>query len=122
MAGSEAGGGRGGGKVGGPVPAEKMRGKHGKDKKKKKYADQDDEDRELFLNLMGSAGASKADLKRDEKQRESEAKAAIKAEKDARVLRNAQTAQRKREEEAHRWQEKACTLLTLTLTVALALT
>jgi hypothetical protein len=26
--------------VGGPVPAEKMRGKHGKDKKKKKYADQ----------------------------------------------------------------------------------
>ena len=105
-AGSEAGGGRGGGKVGGPVPAEKMRGKHGKDKKKKKYADQDEEDRELFLNLMGSAGASKADLKRDAQQRESEAKAAIKAEKDARVLRNAQTAQRKREDEAQRWQEK----------------
>ena len=55
---------------------------------------------------MGSAGASKADLKRDAQQRESEAKAAIKAEKDARVLRNAQTAQRKREDEAQRWQEK----------------
>ena len=65
---------------------------------------------------MGSGGASKADLKREAQQRESEAKAAIKAEKDARVLRNAQAAQRKREEEAQRWQARLTLTLTLTLT------
>ena len=41
-----------------PSQVQSVRGKHGKIKKmKEKYADQDDEEKELVLSLLGSAGA-----------------------------------------------------------------
>ena len=82
------------------APVAPTRGQKSKLKKMKgKYAEQDDEDRAMYLELLGSAGKSKRQIKAEEAAKEAAAKH---AEAEARKARQAARQQRQREKEAQR--------------------
>jgi len=79
-----------------------VRGKAGKLKKQKgKYAEQDEEDRALSMELLGSAGKSKRQLKQEEAQREREQKAG-----EAEAKKERQAARQQREQQREHQREK----------------
>ena len=87
------------------LPSASVRGKAGKMKKLKgKYADQDDEDRELYMDLLGSAGKSKKQLEKEKKAVEAQQKA---AEAEAKKERHAARQAREREKEVQREAQRA---------------
>ncbi|KAL1519738.1 hypothetical protein AB1Y20_023246 [Prymnesium parvum] len=86
----------------------KTRGKHGKMKKlKSKYAEQDEEDRKLHLQLLGSAGQSKKQLEKERQRLEAEEKRRREKERDEKKAANVKKQQERENEQRERRQAQA---------------